>query len=184
MCGRGLSKNIPHWQQGSDCWCSYQALGTKQFSTSSSPHVRQVTSTSYQSEGVLRYEKLWYLFNRYLHVSPDAMQKCILHDSVRYQNIRSRDPITLLSMDIVFETFLEIGVSDLLVSTRHLQDPLHGTMRNILILKYWARKAKFHDISRYLADHVSCRVTHLSCRVTHLNCASHICVYFLVILSS
>jgi hypothetical protein len=27
-------------------------------------------------------------------------------------------------------------------------------MRNILILKYWAKKAKFHDISRYLADHV------------------------------
>ena len=27
-----------------------------------------------------------------------------------------------------------------------------GTMRNILIFKYWARKAKFHDISRYLAD--------------------------------
>jgi hypothetical protein len=27
----------------------------------------------------------------------------------------SRDPITLLSMDIVVETFLEIGVSDLLV---------------------------------------------------------------------
>ena len=94
--------------------------------------------------------------------SPDAMQKCILHDSVRYQNIRSRDPITLLSMDIVFETFLEIGVSDLLVLTRCLQDPLYGTMRNIPILKYWARKAKFHDISRYLADHVSCRATNVA----------------------
>ncbi len=47
------------------------------------------------------------------------------YDSVRYQNIRSRDPITLLSLDIVFETFLEIGVSDLLVSTRRLQDPLY-----------------------------------------------------------
>ncbi len=35
-------------------------------------------------------------------------------------------------------------------------------MRNILILKYWARKVKFHDISRYLADHVSCRVTHVA----------------------
>jgi hypothetical protein len=44
---------------------------------------------------VLHIEKLWYLFYRYLHVSPDAMQKCILHDSVRYRNIRSRDPITL-----------------------------------------------------------------------------------------
>ncbi len=73
--------------------------------------MRQVTSTSYQSEGVLHYEKLWYLYYRYLHVSPDDMQKCILHDSVRYQNIRSRGPITLLSMDIVFETFLEIGVT-------------------------------------------------------------------------
>jgi hypothetical protein len=30
------------------------------------------------------------------------------------------------------------------------------------ILKYWARKAKFHDISQYLADHVSCRVTHVA----------------------
>jgi hypothetical protein len=35
----------------------------------------------------------------------------------RYQNNCSRDPITLLSMDIVVETFLEIGVSDLLVLT-------------------------------------------------------------------
>ncbi len=97
--------------------------------------------------------------------SPDATQKCILHDSVRYRNICSRDPITLLSKDIMFETFLEIGVSDLLVSTRRLQDPLYfGTMRNILILKYWARKENFHDhdISRYLADHVSCRVTHVA----------------------
>ena len=59
----------------------------------------------------------------------------------------------------MFETFLEIGVSELLVLTQRLQDSLYGTMRNILILKYWARKAKFHDISRYLADHVSCRVT-------------------------
>ncbi len=76
-----------------------------------------MTSISYQSEGVLRYEKLWYLFYRYLHVSPGTMQKCMLHDSIRYQNTRSRDPITLLSLDIVVETFLEIGVSDLLVLT-------------------------------------------------------------------
>jgi hypothetical protein len=41
----------------------------------------------------------------------------MLHDIVRYQNNRSRDPITLLSMDIMVETFLEIGTSDLLVST-------------------------------------------------------------------
>jgi hypothetical protein len=84
-----------------------------------------VTSTSYQSEGVFRYEKLWYLFYRYLRVSPDATQKDILHNSVRYQNIHSREPIMLLSMDIVFETFLEIGVSDLLVLTQRLQDPLY-----------------------------------------------------------
>jgi hypothetical protein len=60
---------------------------------------------------VLHYDKLWYLFYRYLRVSPDAMRMCILHNSVRYQNIRSRDPITLLSMDIMFETFLEIGIT-------------------------------------------------------------------------
>jgi hypothetical protein len=74
---------------------------------------------------LLHYEKLWYLFYKYLHVSPGTMQKCMLHDSVRYQNTRSRDPITLLSMDIKIETFLEIGVSDLLVSTHRLQDPLY-----------------------------------------------------------
>jgi hypothetical protein len=56
-------------------------------------------------------------------VSPGTTQKCMLHNSIRYQNTRSRDPITLLSMDIVVETFLEIGVSDLLVSA--LQDPLY-----------------------------------------------------------
>jgi hypothetical protein len=36
---------------------------------------------------------------------------------VKYQNTRFRDPTTLLSMDIVVERFLEIGASDLLVST-------------------------------------------------------------------
>ena len=36
-----------------------------------------------------------------------------------------RGLITLLSMDIVVEKFLEIGVSDLLVSTHRLQDPLY-----------------------------------------------------------
>jgi hypothetical protein len=44
-------------------------------------------------------------------------ESAFLHNSVRYQNIRSRDPITLLSLDIMVETFLEIGVSDLLVLT-------------------------------------------------------------------
>ncbi len=38
-------------------------------------------------------------------------------------------------------------------------------MRNILILKYWARKAKFHDTSRYLADHVSCNRIFFSCNM-------------------
>jgi hypothetical protein len=74
---------------------------------------------------LLHYEKLWYLFYRYLHVSNGTTRKCMLHNSVRYQNTRSRDPITLLSMDIVVETFSEIGVSDLLVSTQCLQDPLY-----------------------------------------------------------
>ncbi len=39
--------------------------------------------------------------------------------------IPARYPIMLLSMDIMVETFLEIGVSDLLVSTQCLQDPLY-----------------------------------------------------------
>jgi hypothetical protein len=83
--------------------------------------------------------------------SPDATRKCILHNFVRYRNIRSRDPITLLSMDIVFETFLEIGVSDLLVLTRRLQDPLHRTMKHTyLSLSIGLGKRNFmisHDIS-------------------------------------
>jgi hypothetical protein len=74
---------------------------------------------------MLRYEKLWYLFDRYLRVSPGTTGKCMLHNSVGYRNTHSRDPITLLSIDIVFETFLEIGVSDLLVWTQRLQDPLY-----------------------------------------------------------
>jgi hypothetical protein len=51
------------------------------------------------------------------YVSSGATQKFMLHNSVGYCNTRSRDQITLLSMDIMVETFLEIGVSDLLVST-------------------------------------------------------------------
>jgi hypothetical protein len=35
-------------------------------------------------------------------------------------------------------------------------------MRNKLILNYWARKVKYHNISRYLANHVSCRVTQVA----------------------
>ncbi len=80
-------------------------------------HEQGVTRDLDTYDGALRYEKLWYLFYRYLCVSPGTTRKCILHDSVRYHNIRSRDPITLLSMDFVVETFLEIGVSDLLVLT-------------------------------------------------------------------
>jgi hypothetical protein len=64
------------------------------------------------------YEQVLTCFSLY-HVKVHAAQ------SVRYQNTHSRDPITLLSMDIMVETFLEIGVSDLLVSTRRLQDPLY-----------------------------------------------------------
>jgi hypothetical protein len=52
-------------------------------------------------------------------------KKCMLHDFVRYQNTRSRDSITLLSMDIMVETFLEIGTSDLLVSTCCMQESLY-----------------------------------------------------------
>ncbi len=85
----------------------------------------QVTSTSYQSEGVLHYEKRWYLFYRYLCVFPGTTQKCMLQDFVEYQNTHSRDPIMLLSIDIVVETFLDIGTSDLIVSTCHLQDALY-----------------------------------------------------------
>jgi hypothetical protein len=44
------------------------------------------------------------LIYRYLRVSPGTTQKWMLHDSIRYQNTRSRDPITLLSMDIGVET--------------------------------------------------------------------------------
>jgi hypothetical protein len=39
------------------------------------PHVQQVTSTSYQSEGVLSYEKLWHLFYKYLCVPPGTTRK-------------------------------------------------------------------------------------------------------------
>ncbi len=49
----------------------------------------------------------------------------MLHNFVRYWNTRSRDLIMLLSMDVVVETYLEIGTSDSLVSTCHLQDPLY-----------------------------------------------------------
>jgi hypothetical protein len=64
---------------------------------------------------------LCYLFYRYLHVSPGTTRMCMLHNFFRYSNTGSRDPITLLSMDIVVETFLEIGLLDLLISTGRLK---------------------------------------------------------------
>jgi hypothetical protein len=134
---------------------------------SSSPHVRQVTPTSYQSEGVLRYEKLWYLFYRYLRVSPGTTRKCMLHDFVRSQNTRSRDPITLLSMVIVVETCLEIGVSDLLVSTQHLQDPLYMEVwETYLSLSIGLGKQNFmisHDILLIMSvvEWLTLHITHL-----------------------
>ncbi len=45
---------------------------------------------------------------------------------VKYQNTHVRDPMRLLSMDILVGRFLEIGSSDLLVSTQRLQDPLYS----------------------------------------------------------
>ncbi len=105
------------------------------------------------------------------------MQKCILHDSVRYRNTHSRDPITLLSMDIGVETFLEIGVSDLLVLTQHLQDLLHMEVwETYLSLSIGLGKQNFmisHDILLIISV-----VEWLTSGITHL------CVYQLVILSS
>ncbi len=99
---------------------------TKRAMATASRAMTMATKRAMVMDGeVLGYEKLWYLFYRYLRVSPGTTQKCMLHNSVRYQNTHSRDPIMLLSMDIVVETFLEIGVSDLLVSTQCLQDPLY-----------------------------------------------------------
>ncbi len=65
-------------------------------------------------------------------------------------------PITLLSMDIVVETFLEIGVSDLLVSTQCLQDPLYMEVRETyLSLSIGLGKQNFmisHDILLIMSD--------------------------------
>jgi hypothetical protein len=87
--------------------------------------VAVATAMTAVKTAMLCYEKLWNLFYRYLHVSPGTTRKCMLHNSVRYGNTRSRDPITLLSVDILVETFLEIGVSDLLVLTLRLYDPFY-----------------------------------------------------------
>ncbi len=166
-CADGAYQNIPHWHQGSDCCCSYQTFGTKWFLTPLLPHVWQVTSTSKQSEGVLCYKKLWYLFYRYLRVSPGTTWKCMLHDSVRYWNTCSRDPITLLSMDIVVETFSKIGVSDLLVSTWHLQDPLYMEVwETYLSLSIGLGKQIFmifHNIllNMSVVEWLTLRITHL-----------------------
>jgi hypothetical protein len=67
-------------------------------------------------------------------------------------------------MDIMVETFFEDRcVRPINIDMTFARLIVYGSMRNILILKYWARKAKHHDILLYLADHVSCRVT----QVTH-----------------
>ncbi len=83
------------------------------------------TATAAVKTAMSCYEKLCNLFYRYLHFSPGTTQKCMLHNSVRYGNTRSRDPITLLIMDILVEIFLEIGVSNLLVSPLCLHDPFY-----------------------------------------------------------
>jgi hypothetical protein len=54
-----------------------------------------------------------------------------------------RGSITLLSMDIVVEKILKIGVSDLIsIDIPFARLIVFGTMRNIFILKYWTRKGK------------------------------------------
>ncbi len=91
----------------------------------------------------------------------------MLHDSIRYQNICSRDPITLLSIDIVVETFLEIGVSDLLVSTQCLQDPLYMELcKTYLSLSIGLGKWNFmisHNILLIMSvvEWLTSRITHL-----------------------
>jgi hypothetical protein len=68
-------------------------------------------------------------------------------------------------MDIVVETFFgDRCVRPISIDKTFARPIVYGIMRNTLILQYWARKAKFHDISQYLADHVSCRVTHVAHR--------------------
>ena len=116
---------------------------------------------------LLRYEKLRYSFYRYLRVSPGTTGKCMLHDSIRYRNTHSRDPITLLSMDIVVETFLEIGESDLLVSIRCWQDPLYLELwETYLSLSIGLGKQNFmisHNILLIMSV-----VKWLTLRITHL----------------
>ncbi len=116
---------------------------------------------------VLHHEKLWYLFYRYLRVSPGTMQKCKLHDSVRFWSICSRGPITLLSMDIMVETFLEIGVWDLVVLIWRLQDPLYmEASETYLSLSIGLGKQNFmifHDILLIMSvvEWLTSHITHL-----------------------
>jgi hypothetical protein len=78
---------------------------------------------------LIRYDKLWHLFYRYFYIFLLELRKTAyctkVHYFIKYQNNCFRDPIKLLSMDIAVERFLEIGASDLLVSTQQLQDPLY-----------------------------------------------------------
>jgi hypothetical protein len=59
-------------------------------------------------------------------------------------------------MGIMVETFFgDRCVRPISIDTAFVRSIVYGSMRNILILRYWARKAKLHDISRYLADIMS-----------------------------
>ncbi len=70
-CAQGTHQDLPCGHQGPDCWRTHQTLGTKWLSTLSLLHVRQVTFTSNQSEGVLRTVlKCWvWYFGTYVRVS-------------------------------------------------------------------------------------------------------------------
>ncbi len=114
-------------------------------------------------------------------------KNAFLHDSVRYQNIRSRDPTTLLSMDIVVETFLEIGVSDLLVLTWHLQDPLYLELwETYLSLSIGLGKQNFmlsHDISLIMSvvEWLTLRITLLCLLLGDVSCPAFEFISILVL---
>ena len=101
---------------------------------------------------------LWSLFFRYFRIFPGTARKCNISLSIKIHILEIQQ--TMLSMDTSVEKYLEMGALGLLVLTRQLQDPSYRTMRHILILKYWARKAKYHNIS-HLADCWHFRVTHI-----------------------
>ncbi len=69
---------------------------------------------------------LWYIFHRYIHLSPGTAwksiaQKCNILLSIQIHI--SEIQWGLLSIDTSIEGFLEIGASDLFVSTWRLQEP-------------------------------------------------------------